>query len=212
MKKKSIAESSAGIIIPALIFLFLIPKLINDFGIERFGYISLFWITLGAASIFDMGLSRGLTYFVAKNNIRNHSSLDKIWQVFYLSIIWGILFSSVFFYFSNMYFEASQNTPQNLQLELKESALFIALTIPFVICHAVLKGVLEGLEDFFFVSTIKILTAGLMAFLLFFNQYFESTLNFVAITLFISRLVGLFLIVNIVIRRIKPIFNPSTLK
>lgn len=45
---------------------FCIPVLIRGLGAERFGVLTLVWVLVGYASLFDLGLGRALTQLVAR--------------------------------------------------------------------------------------------------------------------------------------------------
>jgi O-antigen/teichoic acid export membrane protein len=210
LKKRSILVSALGIVIPALIFVFFIPKLMNDFGLERFGFISLFWVILGVASIFDMGIARALTNYVAKYKSNQRDKLTTIWAMFIIGIAWGSLIGILSYYLLNFYFATNNNLSTELKLELISSVIFIAFTIPIVVAHSVLRGVLEGLERFSMVSISKIFTAGIAITLLLSNQWFDSTMMFVSIALLVARFLGFFLIFSFVIREVDTKFNYSS--
>src|SRR5437879_4481293 len=52
--------------IPPIVGVITIPYIIRGFGIERFGVLSLSWAILVYFSMFDLGLGRATTKFVAE--------------------------------------------------------------------------------------------------------------------------------------------------
>src|SRR3954463_9824331 len=56
----------AGLLIPLLIGVVVIPWIVRGLGLERFGLLSLCWVVLGYFGLFDLGLSRATTKFVAE--------------------------------------------------------------------------------------------------------------------------------------------------
>ena len=56
----------AGQILPIIVALSTIPYLVRGLGTERFGILSICWIFLGSSGIFDLGLGRATTKFVAE--------------------------------------------------------------------------------------------------------------------------------------------------
>ncbi len=56
--------------LPLVVAVITIPFIIHGLGIERFGLLSLAWVVLGYFAIFDLGLGRATTKFVAEA-IRN---------------------------------------------------------------------------------------------------------------------------------------------
>ena len=55
-----------GKILPLLVALITIPILIKQMGLERFGILSLAWMIIGYFGIFDLGVGRATTKFVAE--------------------------------------------------------------------------------------------------------------------------------------------------
>jgi hypothetical protein len=56
----------AGQVIPLLIGLATIPYIVRGLGTERFGVLAIAWVVLGYFSLFDLGLGRAKTKFVAE--------------------------------------------------------------------------------------------------------------------------------------------------
>ena len=54
-----------GQVLPAAAALVTIPFLVRGLGTERFGILSIAWVVLGSSGIFDLGLGRATTKFVA---------------------------------------------------------------------------------------------------------------------------------------------------
>ena len=51
---------------PLAIAIFTMPILIRGLGIDRFGVLTLVWLVIGYFSLFDLGIGRALTKFVAE--------------------------------------------------------------------------------------------------------------------------------------------------
>jgi O-antigen/teichoic acid export membrane protein len=52
--------------LPLVVAVVTIPLIIQGLGIDRFGLLSLAWVVLGYFAIFDLGLGRATTKFVAE--------------------------------------------------------------------------------------------------------------------------------------------------
>ena len=74
----------AGQILPLLVGVVTIPYIVKGLGTVGFGILSITWMVLGYFSMFDLGLSRATTKFVAA-----HLSPDKIDRV--PALIWTSL-------------------------------------------------------------------------------------------------------------------------
>ncbi len=54
-----------GQVLPLAIGLVVIPILVRDLGVERFGVLALIWLIVGYFSLFDFGLGKAITLVVA---------------------------------------------------------------------------------------------------------------------------------------------------
>ena len=84
--------SLVGKIVPMLGALVSIPILIKALGTDRFGVLTLAWILVGYFSLFDLGLSRALTYFVARKEGAGQQEdlLSMIWTALILMCGLGV--------------------------------------------------------------------------------------------------------------------------
>lgn len=204
--EKNTIKTALGILIPGLIFLYLTPLIIKNFGIERFGFISILWILVGISNILDLGVSRALTRYVsdkrdieaAKTKINNGS----LWVIIILSFFWGLIIGYAFNLLIDLY--QGSNTSIHILNELNLSRLYIIFTIPLVIVFSILRGILEGSEEFSVISQAKIAMGLAIALLLVTSQYFESTLVYVAITFALGRLLGTLILLRKTIKLFKP--------
>lgn len=195
MKLKSIVTVASGTIFSALLFVLLTPQIISDFGLSRFGYISLFLLLLSSASLLDMGISRGATFFISKNE---NNSLSDIWGVALIGMLWSSIVT-ICFYFLFLFYIKSLQVSEGLLLELQESAGYVSLSIPLVILYSLFRGVLEGLGRFYITSLLKVLIGTLLFGGLYISTYFSSTLDYASIAFFVSRLIVLSIITTIVL-------------
>ena len=70
-----------GQVLPAAAALVTIPFLVRGLGTERFGILSIAWVVLGSSGIFDLGLGRATTKFVAGSLGRGeHGSIPELIQ------------------------------------------------------------------------------------------------------------------------------------
>ena len=64
-----------GTVIPTLVGIFTVPRIVGALGTDRFGLLALVWLVLGYAGVFDFGLGRATTKFVAQATGDPDSSL-----------------------------------------------------------------------------------------------------------------------------------------
>jgi O-antigen/teichoic acid export membrane protein len=60
----------AGQVVPLLVGIAVLPLLIRLLGLDRYGFLTLVWVLVGYASIFDFGIGRVLIRVVAQRVAR----------------------------------------------------------------------------------------------------------------------------------------------
>ena len=203
MKIKSVVESALGVAIPAILFVLMIPVIIDNFGVERFGYISLFWVVLSVSSILDLGVSRALTNYVAKNR-NNKIALQSVWSVIVILSLLCLGITTILVYSSSTLTQFYTDGSSVLQSELNIAIQQLCYAIPMVILYSVIKGTIEGSGDFRVTAIIKIVMSLIIVLPLVFVNEGDANLTYVADILIISRLTGLIVIFYIYIGRFKP--------
>src|ERR1700726_4993279 len=68
---RNIVWNAAGIGLPLLIGIAVVPTIVKGLGTERFGFLSIVWMLIGYFSIFDLGLGRALTKLAADKLARD---------------------------------------------------------------------------------------------------------------------------------------------
>jgi O-antigen/teichoic acid export membrane protein len=199
MNKRNVISAGSGVVVTGLVFLILIPIMVGDFGVERFGFISLMIVLMSTASVFDFGAGRALTYFVS-----NQKDLDLsiIWSVIFFVFIFAFVIAILFYFLANLYINQLDKVEVYIYQELKDSIPYLALVIPLVILHAMFRGVCDGFGKFGLNSVAKIIAGVTFAVLLLVNRYFEATLLYVSICLICSRLLGILVLTPFVIKKL----------
>ena len=64
--RRNAVINTFSIAIPVVVAVFAIPRIISTIGTSRFEILSLCWIVIGYSGLFDLGLGRALTKFVAE--------------------------------------------------------------------------------------------------------------------------------------------------
>lgn len=143
---------------PMAVAVFSIPILIRDLGKDRFGVLTLAWALIGYANLFDLGLGRALTQFVAK---KLGAGEDRevpavVWTSLFLMLLLGVLGAMVVGFLSPWLVHRALNVPAALQREALQSFYLLALSIPLVICTAGLRGLLEAHQRFVLVNALRV--------------------------------------------------------
>jgi O-antigen/teichoic acid export membrane protein len=61
----NIVWNAAGIVLPLVVGVAVVPAIVHGLGTVRFGFLSIVWMLIGYFGIFDFGLGRTLTKLVA---------------------------------------------------------------------------------------------------------------------------------------------------
>lgn len=203
MKVKNVFFSSVGVILPAFIFLVSTPIIIDKFGIDRFGYISLFWVFLSVSSILDLGMARALTNFVAKN-LNKKEELDSIYSVLLLLAIFSFLICFLLYLVTIYVIPNLGHIPSYLIDELSQATVYIALAVPSVILYSALRGIFEGEANFKLTSYSKMLMGICMVVPLVFVSEASATLLYAAQVCLITRLIGFFILLSNYLIKFRP--------
>lgn len=156
-----------GQVIPLLVGVITIPFIIRGLGIERFGLLSLAWVILGYFTIFDLGLGRATTKYVAEALGKGEEDQVPrlVWTAITVQAILGVVGALVLFGITPLLVERILNVPPELVGEAKFTFYLLALSIPIVLISGSFRGVLEGAQRFELVNAVKCPT-NILTFLL----------------------------------------------
>lgn len=169
MRDAAIARNTvwnfAGTAVPIIVAVITIPPLIRGLGTERFGVLTLAWTITGYFALFDLGLGRATTKFVAE--IIERDALEQLPQLVWsslsahvaLGLIGGALLALLTPWLAGGFF----NVTEELLPEVRTTFFLLALSVPLVIVTACLRGLLEAVQRFDLVNLIRI-PAGIINF------------------------------------------------
>jgi len=156
-----------GQVIPLLVGVITIPFIVRGLGIERFGLLSLAWVVLGYFTIFDLGLGRATTKYVAEALGKGEEDQvpSLVWTAVTVQAILGVVGALVLFGITPLLVERILNIPTELVGEAKFTFYLLALSIPVVLISSSFRGVLEAAQRFELVNAVKCPTS-ILTFLL----------------------------------------------
>jgi len=181
-----------GQILPLVVGIFAIPVVIRGMGNESFGILSLAWMLLGYLTIFDLGMGRATTKFMAAG-IRNGAP-DELRKIFWTSVemnfllgtIGGIIVAS----FASVLAERVFRISPTLVDAARSSFIVLAVSCPVVLVSTAFRGALEAAQQFGYVNIVAV-TASCLNFLLpLVGFYSKLGIEGIVILLMISRLCG----------------------
>jgi O-antigen/teichoic acid export membrane protein len=145
-------------VLPAVVAVVAIPFLVRGMGAERFGILSIAWVVLGSSAIFDLGLGRATTKFVAGSLARGeHGCIpDVIWASLAAQVgfgaIAGLLAADAVPFLVTRLLKVSPA----LMPEAKLSFLILAAAVPIMLAATTLRGALESTQRFDMVNAVRV--------------------------------------------------------
>lgn len=155
---RNIGLSFAGQAVPILAAVVSVPILVRDLGVDRFGVLTIAWVVVGYFGVLDLGLGRALTQALAHRlGIDERFRGDEIIVAALLAML-GLSVIAALSVALVAPWLASEvlRVPAALVDETRRSFLWLALSVPFVITAAGLRGVLEAHQRFAAITAIRI--------------------------------------------------------
>jgi O-antigen/teichoic acid export membrane protein len=146
---------NGGIIVAQIL---AVPLLIDRLGVARFGVLTLAWLVIGYAGLFDLGLGRALTKFTAERlgAGRDEEVAGLFWTAIVLVCGLGVIGAVVVAALSPLLVNVILNIPQWLEGESQVAFLLLAASLPVVLVSAALRGNLEARQRFDLTNAIAV--------------------------------------------------------
>jgi O-antigen/teichoic acid export membrane protein len=143
---------------PLLVGVACIPFVVRGLGTERFGLLSLAWVIMGYFTIFDLGLGRATTKYVAEAlGKREGAQVSQIiWTAVTAQAIMGFVGAIVLLGITDLLVDRVLNIPPELLGEARVIFHLLALSIPVVLIASSFSGVLEAAQRFDLVNVVRI--------------------------------------------------------
>ncbi|MDP2794827.1 MAG: flippase [Sulfurisoma sp.] len=148
----------AGGTLPLAVGLVAFPVLLQGLGVERFGILAIAWLLVGYFGLFDMGLSRALTQFVAERIGAGEREEAAAAASTALSLMWGLGVVAAALTWLPAPWLAGEllAMPAGLRQEATDAFHLLALSLPLVVHTAGLRGILEAHHDFRAASMLRL--------------------------------------------------------
>ncbi len=180
-----------GLIAPLVVGFVSIPVLVAQLGTDRFGLLSLAWMVVGYFNIFDMGIGRATTKFVAEYAAQGrHRELPSlIASALSLSITGGLIGTAIVSLLAPTVIVSWLNVPDELHAEALATMYVIAVSIPILLTNACARGVLEAQQRFALSNSIRV-PSSVSAFLVpILVLPFSTSLFIIVLSLTIAKLI-----------------------
>lgn len=152
------AWNFAGQLAPLVVGVLTLPLLIRLVGLERFGFISLVWVLVGYASIFDFGIGRALIRTVASHlaaGDKPRAAASAHAALFFLSLF-GLLLAGLLAPASAWLVSSALKLPDELVPEAVPATVMLAASLPFVMLTTGFGGLLSAHQHFKALNLIRI--------------------------------------------------------
>lgn len=152
-----------GLAMPLLIGVVTIPFIIKGLGTERFGLLSLSWVILGYFTLFDLGLGRATTKFVAESLWQGQTERlpQLVWTSLLIQGFLGLLGGLLLTAFVPLLVNRIFNIPPLLLRDARLTFFLLAASLPVMLVLTSLRGVLEAGQRFDLVNAVKIPSSSL---------------------------------------------------
>jgi O-antigen/teichoic acid export membrane protein len=155
------AVNLVGLVVPAIFGFALFPVVIEHYGEERFGLLTIMWVLVSYSGIVDLGISRATVREVGEaagtNDERRIRHTVAIAHALgcAVGLVLGLLMLVVV---GSVVTWGWKSVTSDLGDEIVAAVPYLALTLPFVAGAAVLRGEMEGRQWFGWASLLRALT------------------------------------------------------
>ncbi|MEM3484677.1 MAG: flippase [Candidatus Methanomethyliaceae archaeon] len=147
-----------GQIIPLFIGVVAIPLIIRGLAAERFGLLSIAWVILGYSTVFDLGLGRATTKFVAE--VLGKGEDDEVprlvWTAVTAQVVFGVAGGLALAGVTPLLVGRILNVPPDLAEEAGTTFYLLALSVPVALVSGSFSGALEAAQRFDLVNAVRI--------------------------------------------------------
>jgi O-antigen/teichoic acid export membrane protein len=180
----------SGQVIPLGVAFLVIPSLVRGLGTDRFGVLTFVWMVIGYFSLFDLGLGRATTKFVAetlaKGEKENLRSL--VWTSFVFHLLLGILGGLLLAALTPLLTGHLLKIPPRISEEARQTFFLVSLCVPLILVSSVMRGVLEAGQRFDLITRVQVPAGSLMIILPFAGVVLGLRLPGIALLLIAARL------------------------
>lgn len=178
--------------LPLLLTLVTFPVLIHGIGIERFGMLTIAWVILGYFGLFDLGLGRATTRFLAED--LEHGRLVEaralFWTSMFLNALLGVLGGLALGVLAPSLVDSVLKVSTVLRPETLGAFSLMAASVPLLTLTTAARGVLEARHSFGLLNTLQVPTSALTQLAPLLVLPFGDDLVWLVGSLALSRLLG----------------------
>jgi O-antigen/teichoic acid export membrane protein len=150
--------SFIGLALPLVVGFVAIPYVIRSLGTTRFGILSLVWIVFGYFGLFDLGMGRTTTKYIAE--ALGKGETEKLpfylWTTVLLQTAIGLAGAGLLIVVAPLVARRFLNIPAEFVEETIQTLRLVGLSLPVMFVTSSFRGVLEAGQRFGLVNVVKI--------------------------------------------------------
>jgi O-antigen/teichoic acid export membrane protein len=154
---RSTVLNLAGLVVPLAVGFVTIPLVVRALGNERFGILALVWVVFGYFGLFDLGLGRTTTKYIADALGRDESGrlAGTLWTTVVLQTAIGLLAALLSYLLAPLIVRRFLNIPTGYVTETVLTLRLVGLSLPVMFVSSSFRGVLEAAQRFDLVNAVK---------------------------------------------------------
>ncbi|HSA96484.1 MAG TPA: flippase, partial [Acidobacteriota bacterium] len=147
-----------GLVIPLAVGFVTIPLVVRALGNDRFGILSLVWVVFGYFGLFDLGLGRTTTKFIADALGRNEPERlpGCLWTAVLMQTAIGLFAALLCGLAAPLIVRRLLNIPAGFVSETILTVRLVGLSLPIMFVSSSFRGVLEAAQRFDLVNAVKV--------------------------------------------------------
>jgi O-antigen/teichoic acid export membrane protein len=147
----------AGTVVPLAVAVVTVPRIIAGYGVDRVGVLTLAISILGYVGIFDLGLGRATTKFMAAALASRDegAAAEYFWAALVANAVLGCFAGLLLAGTTPFLVQHALRVPPALQGEVGVALMAIAMMIPLTIINSSLTGALEAQQRFDLVNLLQ---------------------------------------------------------
>ncbi len=147
-----------GLVIPLAVGFITIPMVVRALGNDRFGILALVWVVFGYFGLFDLGLGRTTTRYIADALGRNEPEKlpGTLWTTVILQTGIGLFAAVLSYLAAPLIVRRVLNIPEGFIDETILTLRLVGWSLPVMFVSSSFRGVLEAAQRFDLVNAVKV--------------------------------------------------------
>ena len=129
---------------------FAMPWLVKGLGNISFAILSLVWTVITYFTLWDLGIGRAVTKFVAEKKAvgKNNEVASVIYISTVIGVLLGIVFGLLILAFDSQLAHLLFTVPSVFESTVNSSLRIVAFAMPVLLLQSVFRGVIMGFDRF----------------------------------------------------------------